>query len=303
LQGFIKHIRKSSKLKFNFLFKFEFKKCFKLNLKKGDLTSEATSISGGELSGDTFASPNTSTHQYSNDERNERLNAIESALIKMDLNRNKSPETSGLLSIDTRSVDERSHSFIDSKCFDREILEEAEKDKVKATSVTATTTTTTPPTSLTNQSSIIEVSYKENAFLIIKRLMGCLGNVNQIKDSQIHEKIFEFIYSKWELLAKVRESLKLTDLSDLIPPISTFSPWLFEAIYELPNNYKNGQLIAYKLLCRVALRSATAKLLLGSEENSFDRIDDEFMDLFMLTLHHGLRSGDMVIKIFYLYLI
>lgn len=42
-----------------------------------------------------------------------------------------------------------------------------------------------------------------NILTLIKRLFGCLGNVNTIKDPLIHKKIFEFIYNKWERLGKV----------------------------------------------------------------------------------------------------
>jgi hypothetical protein len=38
---------------------------------------------------------------------------------------------------------------------------------------------------------------------LVKRLLGCLGNVNEIKDTNIHKRVLEFIHSKWELLARV----------------------------------------------------------------------------------------------------
>jgi hypothetical protein len=53
------------------------------------------------------------------------------------------------------------------------------------------------------QNQTFESPVRDNAYLIIKRLMGCLGNVNMIKDPLIHKRIFDFIYSKWELLGKV----------------------------------------------------------------------------------------------------
>ena len=49
-----------------------------------------------------------------------------------------------------------------------------------------------------------KVSSKEASFNLVKRLLGCIGNVNEIKDTSIHRRVLEFIYSKWELLAKVK---------------------------------------------------------------------------------------------------
>lgn len=48
-----------------------------------------------------------------------------------------------------------------------------------------------------------EPTFKETCYMLIKRLFGCLGNVNAIKDPNIHKRVFEFIYTKWERLAKV----------------------------------------------------------------------------------------------------
>lgn len=75
-------------------------------------------------------------------------------------------------------------------------------------------------------------------------------------------------------------------------PISYFAPWLFEAIYQLPSNFQSGKLIAYKTLCQTVLRSAQVYLM--QIKNDFDSISDEYMDLFYMTIHHGLRSDDKV---------
>lgn len=44
---------------------------------------------------------------------------------------------------------------------------------------------------------------KDLSFLIVKRLLGCLGNINEIKDTTIHKRVMEFIFTKWELFSKV----------------------------------------------------------------------------------------------------
>ena len=62
--------------------------------------------------------------------------------------------------------------------------------------------TTTGSVSATNNNLEVQ-STSINILTLIKRLFGCLGNVNTIKDPLIHKKIFEFIYNKWERLGKV----------------------------------------------------------------------------------------------------
>ncbi len=133
--------------------------------------------------------------------------------------------------------------------------------------------------------------FKDTAKLLIKRLFGSLGNINAIKDPQIHKRVVEFIYNKWDKLNKIKDTLKLTDLSEVLPSITYFAPWLFESIYQLPNNYQSGKLIAYKTLCKIVIRSASNGGMWHSV-NQFDSISDEFMNLFYMTIHQGLNSED-----------
>ena len=139
-----------------------------------------------------------------------------------------------------------------------------------------------------------ESMFKETANCLIKRLFGCLGNVNAIKDPLIHKKVFEFIYNKWDRLNKIKDNFKLTDLSQVVPSITYFSPWLFEAIYQLSNHYQSGKLIAYKTICRIGIKSSCYNSGIGSGSlvNEYDLVSDEFMDLFYLTIHQGLHSED-----------
>lgn len=137
----------------------------------------------------------------------------------------------------------------------------------------------------------LESMFKETANCLIKRLFGCLGNVNAIKDPVIHKRVFEFIFNKWDKLNKVKDTLKLTDLSQVIPSITYFAPWLFEAIYQLSDNYQSGKLIAYKTLCKIVIRSASNGGM-WHQANEFDLITDEFMNLFYMTVHQGLNSED-----------
>jgi hypothetical protein len=137
----------------------------------------------------------------------------------------------------------------------------------------------------------IELAFNDTARLLIKRLFGCLGNVNAIKDPHIHKRVFEFIYNKWDKLNKIKDTLKLTDLSQVLPSVTYFAPWLFESIYQLSSNYQSGKLIAYKTLCRIVIRSASNGGMWHTV-NQFDSISDEFMNLFYMTIHQGLNSDD-----------
>jgi hypothetical protein len=108
------------------------------------------------------------------------------------------------------------------------------------------------------------------------------------KSKLLSSKIAYLFKTNLITLKKIKDDYKLNDISQVILPISYFSPWLFEAIYQLPYNYQNGKLIAYKTLCRMVIRSATV----GLQANDFDAISNEFMDLFYMTVHQGLRSDD-----------
>lgn len=52
--------------------------------------------------------------------------------------------------------------------------------------------------------------FKESALILLKRLIGCMGNLNSIKDPSIHRKVFEFLFTKWEKLGKVNRTLSRT---------------------------------------------------------------------------------------------
>lgn len=153
-------------------------------------------------------------------------------------------------------------------------------------------------------------TFREISLMLLKRLFGCLGNVNSIKDPYIHKRVLEFIFTKWERLAKVKDELRLKDLTQIVMPAAYFSPWLFEAIYQLPNTYQSGKLIAHKTLCHTVIRSAQAcnnnffllPANLNCGVNEFDAIDDEFIDLFYLTVHQGLISNDKVCSVNYLFI-
>ena len=146
--------------------------------------------------------------------------------------------------------------------------------------------------------------FKATSLMLLKRLFGCLGNVNLIKDPLIHKKIFQFILNKWTKLSKIKDKIisigdTNTHICEIIMPQSYFSSWLFESIHKyllelscsippsLCINYQSATLIAYKIIANIVIKSASSSI-----DDSFYSISSNFLDLFYITLHYGLTSND-----------
>lgn len=88
-----------------------------------------------------------------------------------------------------------------------------------------------------------------------RRMLGALGDVNEIRGPDMHAQVFEYLIDLWETLVKIRENLGVTvdnhsspPPPTLVPPIDIFAAWLFKAI-SLPDKFIKGKLLAYRLLC------------------------------------------------------
>ncbi|XP_075049056.1 ral GTPase-activating protein subunit alpha-1 [Mixophyes fleayi] len=93
-----------------------------------------------------------------------------------------------------------------------------------------------------------------------RRMLGILGDVNNISNPEIHAQVFDYLCELWQNLAKIRDNLgiSLDNLYSppppiLIPPLRILTPWLFKAT-TLPDKYKQGKLHAYKLICKIMKR-------------------------------------------------
>ncbi|KAM4693157.1 ral GTPase-activating protein subunit alpha-2 [Discoglossus pictus] len=102
--------------------------------------------------------------------------------------------------------------------------------------------------------------HPDSAAVLWRRILGILGDVNNIQSTKIHAKVFGYLYELWFKLAKIRDnlSISLDNQSSpappvLIPPLRMFASWLFKAT-TLPNEYKEGKLQAYKLICGMMTR-------------------------------------------------
>uniref|UniRef100_A0A8C7GAU5 Ral GTPase activating protein catalytic subunit alpha 1 n=1 Tax=Oncorhynchus kisutch TaxID=8019 RepID=A0A8C7GAU5_ONCKI len=98
------------------------------------------------------------------------------------------------------------------------------------------------------------------ATVMWRRMLGILGDVNTIKDPEIHAQVFDYLCELWQNLAKIRDNLGISLDNQtsppppvLIPPLRILTPWLFKATM-LTERYKQGKLHAYKLICKIMKR-------------------------------------------------
>ncbi|CAL8271972.1 unnamed protein product [Merluccius merluccius] len=99
--------------------------------------------------------------------------------------------------------------------------------------------------------------HADSAFVLWRRILGILGDVNNIRCPKIHAKIFSYLYEIWHKLAKIRDNLGISvdnqsspPRPPFIPPLRMLASWLFRAT-TLPAEYKAGKLQAYKLICEM----------------------------------------------------
>ncbi|XP_040285628.1 ral GTPase-activating protein subunit alpha-2 isoform X1 [Bufo bufo] len=128
--------------------------------------------------------------------------------------------------------------------------------------------------------------HPDSAAVLWRRILGILGDVNNIQSTKIHAKVFVYLYELWYKLAKIRDnlSISLDNQSSpsppiLIPPLRMFASWLFKAT-TLPSEYKEGKLQAYKLICGMMTRRQDVL------PNS------DVLVHFYLVLHNGLNHED-----------
>uniref|UniRef100_A0A3Q1NIX8 Ral GTPase activating protein catalytic subunit alpha 2 n=1 Tax=Bos taurus TaxID=9913 RepID=A0A3Q1NIX8_BOVIN len=128
--------------------------------------------------------------------------------------------------------------------------------------------------------------HPDSAAVLWRRILGILGDVNNIQSPKIHARVFGYLYELWYKLAKIRDNLAISldnqsspSPPALIPPLRMFASWLFKAT-TMPDDYKEGKLQAYKLICSMMTRRQDVL------PNS------DFLVHFYLVMHLGLTSED-----------
>ncbi|XP_037096839.1 ral GTPase-activating protein subunit alpha-1 isoform X8 [Syngnathus acus] len=124
------------------------------------------------------------------------------------------------------------------------------------------------------------------ATVMWRRMLGILGDVNSIKDPEIHAQVFDYLCELWQNLAKIRDNLGISHDNQssppppvLIPPLRILTPWLFKATM-LAERYKQGKLHAYKLICRIMKRRQDVSP------------NTDFLTHFYNIMHQGLLHQD-----------
>uniref|UniRef100_A0A8D0DWF8 Ral GTPase activating protein catalytic subunit alpha 2 n=1 Tax=Salvator merianae TaxID=96440 RepID=A0A8D0DWF8_SALMN len=128
--------------------------------------------------------------------------------------------------------------------------------------------------------------HPDSAAVLWRRILGILGDVNNIQSPKIHGRVFEYLFELWYKLVKIRDNLAISLDNQstpsppiLIPPLRIFASWLFKAT-SLPDEYKEGKLHAYKLICAMMTRRQ-------------DFVPNpDFLVHFYLVMHIGLTSKD-----------
>lgn len=83
----------------------------------------------------------------------------------------------------------------------------------------------------------------EVAVVVWRRILGALGDVNEIQKPRLHAAVMECLWTIWQMLAKIRDNLGITldnqttpPPPEYIPPLRMLSPWLFKVsgMYYVP---------------------------------------------------------------------
>uniref|UniRef100_A0A6Q2YE33 Rap-GAP domain-containing protein n=1 Tax=Esox lucius TaxID=8010 RepID=A0A6Q2YE33_ESOLU len=103
--------------------------------------------------------------------------------------------------------------------------------------------------------------HADSAFVLWRRILGILGDVNNIHCPRIHAKVFSYLYELWHKLAKIRDNLGISVDNQsspprpvFIPPLRMLASWLFKATM-LPAEFKAGKLQAFKLICEMMTKN------------------------------------------------
>lgn len=126
----------------------------------------------------------------------------------------------------------------------------------------------------------------ENSVIMWRRMLGLFGNINQFDDPENHLVAIKCLAAILGDFIKTRENLGISldnqstpEHPELIPPYTYPIGWLLEATH-LPKQYKEGRLVAYKLLCTMSIRRHDIEL------------PHQYYASFYETLQRGLTSPD-----------
>nr|XP_018896706.1 PREDICTED: ral GTPase-activating protein subunit alpha-1 isoform X1 [Bemisia tabaci] len=103
------------------------------------------------------------------------------------------------------------------------------------------------------------------ASVLWRRMLGVLGDINQLKDPALHSLVFQQLVNLCNTLEKIRKNQGLAadtpaNAASTPPPdLTIIAPWCFQAL-NLPETYRQGQVKAYKLLCLMTFSIPSSSL-------------------------------------------
>uniref|UniRef100_A0A8C7MFF4 Ral GTPase activating protein catalytic subunit alpha 1 n=1 Tax=Oncorhynchus kisutch TaxID=8019 RepID=A0A8C7MFF4_ONCKI len=215
-----------------------------------------------------WTSPASSSDVISSDSQSDSFNAFQYANCKLE-NFSFGPDGCGAGSLDQdnaslgglpQTAEEQELSSLTTLHIDSE-TSSLSQHGLSADAITITETSEFP----TEDCSVMAGGsltgwHADVATVMWRRMLGILGDVNTIKDPEIHAQVFDYLCELWQNLAKIRDNLgiSLDNQSSppppvLIPPLRILTPWLFKATM-LTERYKQGKLHAYKLICKIMKR-------------------------------------------------
>lgn len=142
----------------------------------------------------------------------------------------------------------------------------------------------------------------EISVILWRRMLGVLGDLNDIPDPAMHKLAFECLVKITDDFIKMKDNISylcgigVSSVGEgvgnqaqlLQPSLHYFTAWLFRAT-ALPNEFKAGKLLAYKLLCIIALHRCEKTASGAVEVHNRD-----FLIHFYLAIKRALSTYDMV---------
>ncbi|KAJ8941367.1 hypothetical protein NQ314_010430 [Rhamnusium bicolor] len=92
------------------------------------------------------------------------------------------------------------------------------------------------------------------AVILWRRMLGALGDINQITDPKLHAQVLEYLVKLTDTLIKIKhnqgvshDNMSTPQAPELVPPLTLILPWCFGSLI-LPDNFEAGKLNALRLL-------------------------------------------------------
>ncbi|KAL1234592.1 putative Rho GTPase-activating protein [Trichinella pseudospiralis] len=116
----------------------------------------------------------------------------------------------------------------------------------------------TLPTSVPSE----DADRPEALFVVWRRLLSCLGDVNRIDNPEAHLRVLEVLASVIGQLVKIDDGQPATNGAAPRPPVHMFVGWLNDCLF-LPDRYAESRICAARLYCTVLTRSQRQQLTAG----------------------------------------